>query len=41
MLIESIAALVSSIVVALLLKRINTVCDDNNLSYAVMVRLNR
>ena len=39
--IELIAALLSSIAVALLLKRIKSFCNDNNMSYEVMVRLNR
>ncbi len=41
MLIESIAALLSSIALTLLLKKIKTFCDENNMSYEVMVRLNR
>ena len=41
MLIESIAVLLSSIALTLLLKKIKTFCDENNMSYEVMVRLNR
>ena len=41
MLIESIAALLSSIALTLLLKKIKNFCDENNMSYEVMVRLNR
>ena len=41
MLIESIAALLSSIARTLLLKKTKTFCDVNNMSYEVMVRLNR
>ncbi|MFM7986597.1 MAG: hypothetical protein ACKPKO_45510 [Candidatus Fonsibacter sp.] len=41
MLIESIAALLSSIALTLLLTKIKTFCDENNMSYEVMVSLNR
>ena len=41
MLIESIAALLSSIALTFLLQRINNFCDENDMSYEVMVRLSR
>ena len=41
MLIESTAALLSSIALTFLLQRINNFCDENDMSYEVMVRLSR
>ena len=38
---ETTLAIISSIALTILLKRPNSICDDNNISYEVMVRLNR
>ena len=41
MLIKTTIALLSSIALTILLKRLKSFCDDNNISLEAMVRLNR
>lgn len=41
MIVETTLAIISSIALTILLKRLKTFCDENNMSYEVMVRLNR
>ena len=41
MIVETTLAIISSIALTILLKRLKSFCDENNMSYEVMVRLNR
>ena len=41
MIVETTMAIISTITLAILLRRLKSFCDDNNKSYEVMVRLNR
>lgn len=41
MIVETTLAIISSIALTILIKRLKSFCDDNNISYEVMVRLNR
>ena len=41
MIVETTLALISTVALTILLRRLKSFCDDNNLSYEVMVRLNR
>ena len=41
MIVETTLAIISTITLTILLRRLKSFCDDNNISYEVMVRLNR
>ena len=41
MIVETTLANISTITLTILLRRLKSFCDDNNISYEVMVRLNR
>lgn len=41
MIVETTLAIISTVALTILLRRLKSFCDDNNISYEVMVRLNR
>ena len=41
MIVETTLAIISSIALTILIKRLKSFCDDNNIAYEVIVRLNR
>ena len=41
MIVETTLAIISTVSLTILLRRLKSFCDDNNISYEVMVRLNR
>ena len=41
MIVETTLAIISTITLTILLRRLKSFCDDNNISYEVMVRVNR
>ena len=41
MIVETTLAIITTISLTILLRRLKSFCDDNNISYEVMVRLNR